>query len=424
MISKDWQSLLEGTYKRRHWLHQHPELKWEEQATAAFIRQQLTAMEIPWRSCAGTGTVACLAPTPPSCGAGHSASGQSGQSGQSGHLAFRADIDALPIEETSGLPYTSLHPGKMHACGHDGHTAALLATAEWFKGNEAVLPGPVSFLFQPAEEGGHGAQKMIEDGALDGIDAIYGWHNWPAMRLGQAACPEGAVMSGNATFHIRLKGRGGHASQPEAARDPVLGAAALVVDLQQIVSRRLPPQVPAVVSVTSIDARSSLTVIPEHVRIEGSIRFSDSAWRDPIFQWITEISQRTAAAYGVEASVETVPRYDATVNHALPSALYREALSEHFGEPLDAGDIRLPLMASEDFSYYLKKIPGAFALIGMAEANQKETICNTPCHSPSYVFNDAVLEPVVKVFSRIAGMPVPPGSSSANHQHQHRRKIN
>jgi len=377
-------------------LHQHPELKWEEQATADFIREQLTALEIPWRACAGTGTLACLSPL--------------SSSRNSPHLAFRADIDALPIEEASGVPYTSLHPGKMHACGHDGHTAALLATAEWFKGHESELSGPVSFIFQPAEEGGHGAKKMIEDGALDGIDAIYGWHNWPAMRLGQVACPEGTVMSGNATFHIRLKGRGGHASQPEATRDPVLAAAALVMDLQQIVSRRLPPQAAAVVSVTSIDARSSLTVIPEHVLIEGSIRFSESEWRDPIFNFIKEISQNTAAAYGVEAEVDTVPRYDATVNHAAPSALYRKALACEFGEPLEVGDIRLPLMASEDFSYYLKEIPGAFALIGMAEANHKGTICNIPCHSPSYVFNDAVIGPVVKVFSHIAGLPTPQDS--------------
>lgn len=402
MILQDWHSLLQSTYEHRHWLHQHPELKWEERTTADFIRQQLTALEIPWRACAGTGTVACLPSSPSSKNAKNAKSGS--------HLAFRADIDALPIEEASGVPFTSLHSGKMHACGHDGHTAALLATAEWFKGNEADLSGSISFIFQPAEEGGHGAKKMIEDGALDGIDAIYGWHNWPAMRLGQVACPEGTVMSGNATFHIRLKGRGGHASQPEATRDPVLAAAAMTLDLQQIVSRRLPPQVPAVVSVTSIDARSSLTVIPEYVRIEGSIRFSESEWRDPIFEFIKEICHNAAAAYGVEAQVETVPRYDATINHAEPSAHYRKALACEFGEPLNAGNIRLPLMASEDFSYYLKEIPGAFALIGMAEAKHNGTICNIPCHSPCYVFNDAVIGPVVKVFSRIAGLPIPQGS--------------
>jgi amidohydrolase len=132
----------------------------------------------------------------------------------------------------------------MHACGHDGHAATLFAAAAWLKNHEDRLPGPVSLLFQPAEEGGHGAKRMIEDGALEGVDAIFGWHNWPAIPYGKAVCPDGAVMAGNGTFEIEVKGQGGHSSQPEACRDPVLAGSAIVVALQQLVSRRLSPQTP------------------------------------------------------------------------------------------------------------------------------------------------------------------------------------
>ncbi len=389
-MTRSWQDILTGTIETRHWLHRNPELTWEEEKTADFIRERLSSLDIPWRVCATHGTVATLAPQ---------ASGP--------HRAFRADMDALPIEEASGVDYVSCQTGKMHACGHDGHTAALLACAEWFKQHETALSGPVSLLFQPAEEGGHGAKKMIEDGALNGVEEIFGWHNWPAIEFGQACCPDGAVMSGNGTFEIHLKGRGGHASQPEAARDPVLAAAAVTLNLQQIVSRRLPPQADAVVSVTSIDAISNVTVIPENVTLAGSIRLSSPQWRNPINQAIREIAEQTAASYGVVAEVITRPRYEATLNHPPSADAVRRALETELGPAYPAQNIMMPLMASEDFSYYLNEIPGAFALIGMAEGAEGERRFDKPCHSPEYVFNDRVLETVVKVFSRLAGAPVP-----------------
>ena len=390
------ESLLQYLTDVRRSLHQTPELTWKEVETAAWIRGHLTELGIPWRAVAGTGTVATLTPAEI----------------RGPHLAFRADMDALPIQEATNLPFASRSPGIMHACGHDGHMAALFGTAKWFKQHESVLSGSISFVFQPAEEGGHGARHMLEGGALAGVDAIYGWHNWPALPLGKALCPEGTVMSGNGTFRIAVVGKGGHASQPEAARDPVLAAAALTLNLQQIVSRRLPPQANVVVSVTSVEGRSTPTVIPAQVLLEGSFRFSEPQWQAEIESLLHEISESTASAYGVFAEVDVFPRYGATVNHSEAAARYREALLAEFGADFDQTDLLLPIMASEDFSYYLNQIPGAFALIGMSEMGTDGTpdFC-TPCHSAHYQFNDNVLLHVVRTFSRLAGV-IPPDTLS------------
>ncbi|WP_210397331.1 N(2)-acetyl-L-2,4-diaminobutanoate deacetylase DoeB2 [Motiliproteus sediminis] len=381
-----WSRILESAIAFRHELHQHPELSWQEEMTAGRIRQRLDQLQIRWRPCATHGTVATLA---------SDASGP--------HIGLRGDIDALPIREKADVAYRSTHDGCMHACGHDGHTAALWATAAWLKAHEDELPGPVTLLFQPAEEGGHGAREMIAEGALEGIDCIYGWHNWPAIPFGQAVCPDGPVMSGNGSFKITLHGRGGHASQPDLCRDPVLAAAAITLNLQQIISRRLPPQTAAVVSVTSIDALNPENVIPETVTLGGGIRLERPELRQIINDAIDEIATQTALSYGVEAEVVLTPRYEATVNHADAAARYREALAAEFGESWHAGQQPVPIMASEDFSYYLNQIPGAFALIGMSAGSSFQH----SCHSPSYQFNDALLEPMVRVFARLVGAPLP-----------------
>ncbi|NHO68071.1 amidohydrolase [Aestuariicella hydrocarbonica] len=381
----NWQTIIANAVEFRHELHRHPELSWQEEQTAARVRQALTKLGIPWRVCADHGTVATLAA---------SAKGK--------HIALRADIDALPIVELTAVQYQSQHAGCMHACGHDGHTAALWAAAAWLKQHESQLPGPVSLLFQPAEEGGHGAWRMIEDGALTGIDEIFGWHNWPAIPLGKAVCPDGAVMSGNGIFQIEVTGKGGHASQPELCHDPVLAAAAITLNLQQIVSRRLPPQSAAVVSVSSIRADAAPTVTPEKASLSGSIRLSDPLLRSQLNELIAQISQDTANSYGVSVKVMSEPRYEATVNHAGPAEDYRQALATEFGEDWCMTQLPTPIMASEDFSYYLNEIPGAFALIGMGGEEQYQF----PCHSPHYQFNDALLAPVVRIYSRLAGLPV------------------
>ncbi|GAB6091196.1 N(2)-acetyl-L-2,4-diaminobutanoate deacetylase DoeB2 [Spirochaeta dissipatitropha] len=375
-------------------LHQHPELTWQEHETAERIRNALTLLEIPWEKCTKTGTIARLEP-------------QTASLSESKHIAFRGDIDALPIQEECETPWSSVNPGCMHACGHDGHTAALMLTASWLKQHETQLSAPISLLFQPAEEGGHGALRMIENGALEGVDEIYGWHNWPAIPFGRAVCPDGSVMSANATFIIDIKGIGGHSSQPEVCRDPVLAGSAIVTAVQQIVSRRLPPQIPAVVSITSFDAPSAPTVIRDSVRLEGSIRIGDSAFLGLVTELISEISGHTAAAYGTTATVQHVPRYGATVNHKEQAAKARTALQCILGDEYHHSGILLPLMASEDFSYYLNEIPGAFMIIGNADA-EKYT---APCHSPRYEFNTGLIETAARIFASIAGVPMPDSSS-------------
>ncbi|WP_439133787.1 N(2)-acetyl-L-2,4-diaminobutanoate deacetylase DoeB2 [Pseudomaricurvus sp.] len=389
-MQSPWQTILQDAVSLRHTLHRSPELSWQEQQTAQRVRQSLDQLNIPWRVCAEHGTVGILAPN---------AKGE--------HIALRGDMDALPIHELTDVDYRSEVEGCMHACGHDGHTAALWATAAWLKQQEDRLPGPVSLIFQPAEEGGHGAREMIADGALDGVDYIFGWHNWPAIPLGQAACPDGPVMSGNGTFKIEVTGQGGHASQPELCRDPVLAAAAITLNLQQIVSRRLPPQAAAVVSVSSIRADAAPTVTPELATMTGSIRLSDPSLRETLNTLIQQISEDTARTYGVTATVSSEPRYEATINHGGAASRFRQALSEELGEDWCMESLPQPIMASEDFSYYLQQIPGAFALMGMGGESKYQF----PCHSPHYQFNDALLAPVVAVFSRLVGAEIPESHS-------------
>ncbi len=385
-MNKGWNNLMDAAVRMRRHLHQRPELAWQETETAAFVRRELEDAGIPWHACARTGTVGILAPRAP---------------GRS--IALRADMDALPLTEATGLPWTSGHPGRMHACGHDGHLAALLAAARWLKGNEEALPGPVTLVFQPAEEGGHGARRMIDDGALDGVQAIYGWHNWPAIPFGQAVCPDGPVLCANGTFAITLRGAGGHASQPELCRDPVLAAAAVTLALQQIVSRRMRPQDSAVVSVTTLEAGGAPTITPGEARVGGSIRVGNTADRDRLFEHIRTISAATAAGYGVAAEVAVERRYDATVNHAGEAARYRSVLAGELGEAWQPAGQPVPLMASEDFSEYLKRIPGAFALLGSGLGQGDDA----PCHSPHYDFNDRLLPLAVRILAQLAGAPVP-----------------
>ncbi|WP_300379200.1 N(2)-acetyl-L-2,4-diaminobutanoate deacetylase DoeB2 [Henriciella sp.] len=386
----NWNAIQDASRNFRRGLHRHPELTWQEENTAATIRASLDALHIPWEACAGTGTVARLA-----------------QGAPGRHIGLRGDMDALPINEATGHDWSSTREGCMHACGHDGHTATLMSAAAWLKAHEADLPGPVTLLFQPAEEGGHGARKMIENGALERIEAIFGWHNWPAIPFGKAVCPNGAVMAGNGTFRITLQGSGGHASQPENTRDPVLAASAVTMALQQIISRRITPQNAAVVSVTSIEAPSGITVIPDSAQLAGSIRIANPDDRKRIDDMIEEIATRTALAYGVEAEVEIFPRYDATINHPDEAARMREAMAADLGEHWHFDQLPVPIMASEDFSYYLKEIPGAFALIGADDGLGH----HEPCHSPRYDFNDRLLPIVTRIYARLAGAPLPQAST-------------
>lgn len=383
-----WQETLAQATAFRRQLHSFPELTWEEHNTAISIRKLLSEMGISWRECAGTGTVAWLGEGKPGCK----------------QIALRADIDALPINEQSGQEWSSTHQGCMHACGHDGHAAALIATARWLKKIEHELNHRVVLLFQPAEEGGHGAKAMIEGGALEGVDEIYGWHNWPAIPLGKLVCPDQLIMCGNGTFEIVVEGQGGHASQPELCHDPVLAASAITQALQQIVSRRVAPQDTAVVSVTSIEASSGLTVIPQQAVISGSIRVSNERIRALVNKAIEEISTYIGQGYGVTSKVKIDPRYSPTINHPAQAQHVRQQWTGLYGEEAIDTELMLPVMASEDFSYYLNEVPGAFALIGSDDGQRQHQV---PCHSPFYDFNDALLPKVVSLYSQLVGASVP-----------------
>lgn len=386
-MSAFWQNTIRQAIDFRRALHSEPELSWHETRTAQKIRTALSDLSIEWTPCAGTGTLARL----------NSGAGTSGTP----HIALRGDIDALPINEQTGKTWASRQMGCMHACGHDGHTAVLLATARYLKSVEHSLPGPVTLIFQPAEEGGHGALRMIENGALTGIDEIYGWHNWPAIPFGKLVCPDTIVMCGNGTFEITVTGQGGHASQPELCRDPVLAGSAMVQALQQVVARRLAPQQASVLSVTSFNAPSGLTVIPQQAVLAGSIRVPNHATRDAINALIIEVVEHTARAYGVSAEVAIQPRYNATVNHATQARIVRETWCSQNGKDALDTQTPLPIMASEDFSYYLEEIPGAFALIGAGKPGQQAY----PCHSPFYDFNDDLIEPVTRLHAQLVGAP-------------------
>ncbi len=386
-MSDHWQENIAFAQAFRHTLHQHPELSWQEHNTAAAIRAMLDELRISWRACAETGTVAWINPE-----------------GSKPAIALRGDMDALPIHEETHKAWQSQNPGCMHACGHDGHTATLMAAARWLKFHESELERTVVLLFQPAEEGGHGAREMIADGALENVAEIYGWHNWPALPYGSIACPDDLVMCGNGTFQIRLRGIGGHASQPELCADPVLAASAVTLALQQICSRRLAPQKAAVISVAKIQAGDAPTVIPQYADLGGSIRVPDEETREIISQHITEIATQTAAAYGVNCEVDHQPRYGATINHPRQATNARGCWQECHGADSLAHEHSTPIMASEDFSYYLQTIPGAFALIGSDDGKHHAV----PCHSPNYDFNDRLINDVCRWFCRLTGMKTPP----------------
>jgi amidohydrolase len=366
----------------RRELHQQPELTWEEHATAARVRAELDRLGLPWRACAGTGTIVDLGPA---AGA---------------RTAFRADLDALPLTECSGVAWSSRRPGAMHACGHDGHTASLLAAAAWFKAHEASLPRPLRLLWQPAEEGGHGAKRMCDEGALDGVAEIYGYHNWPPIPLGRAACPAGPLMAANGEWTAVIRGRGGHVAEPHRCIDPVLAGAHFVTSVQQVVTKACAPQEAAVVGVTCFHGGTADNIIPDQVELVGTVRAATTALRERLVGRVEACLQAACAPSGAGAEFRWEPCYPATVNHPAPAGRAQAALARVLGGDW-AWDGPLPLMAAEDFSYYQERIPGAYLLLGSGRPSG-----DTPgCHSPRFDFEDRLIATAVRLWSDLAGLP-------------------
>ena len=350
---------------RRH-LHQHPELSLHEQHTAAFVARTLTNLGIPFTpGVGGHGIVATLT---------------RGQSNRS--VGLRADMDALPILETTGLPYASRSPGVMHACGHDGHTASLLGAAALLT-QDTTWSGTVQFVFQPAEEGSGGARAMIADGLFDRfpMERIFGYHNWPGLDAGTIMLHDGPVMAAGARLDITVEGHAGHAAMPHLARDPMLAAAHLLIALQSIVARNVSPLDSAVVSICTVDGGSAANQIPSCATMRGTMRTYRPEVRDLVEAAIHRIAQGTAATFAVAIEVGIIPGVPATINHPAETALAAEAAAT-LDTPLRR-DLA-PSMAGEDFGWYLEQRPGAFAWIGNGTDG-------SDLHNPGYDFNDAIL---------------------------------
>src|SRR5713226_2938362 len=352
-------------------LHQHPELGFEERRTSGLVAERLQRLGYTVRTGVGkTGVV----------GLRDGASG-----GKSRCVLIRADMDALPVEEANDVPYRSQHPGKMHACGHDGHVAIGLEVARRL--HAAVLPGSVKLAFQPAEEISHGAEAMIRDGVLDAptVDAAFGIHLWNDLPAGTIALMPGPVMASVDEFEITILGRGGHAAAPHQTIDPVLIAAHVVTGLQSLIARRRNPFEEGVVSITQVSAGHAFNVIPGRADLRGTVRtFGGKFWEEAP-GLVEETAQGIAAAFGASAEVRYRRLSGPLVNDERMTALMKGVAEEIVGRERVLGGVRT--MGGEDMSYFLRKVPGCFAFVGSAPPGKTAS----PHHSPTFDIDEDAL---------------------------------
>jgi len=359
-------------------LHQHPELRFEEHRTSERIAQQLASWGIEvHRGLAGTGVVGTLRQ-------GHSKRA----------IGLRADMDALPISEANTFAHASVHAGKMHACGHDGHTAMLLGAAQYLA-SHSQFDGTVHFIFQPAEEQGAGAQKMIEEGLFQKFpcDAVFGMHNWPDLPLGSFGLAAGPMMASSNAFEITIEGKGAHAAMPHLGVDPVLIAAQIVSALQGIVTRNVRPIDAAVLSVTILRAGTAQNVSPNQALIGGTVRTFDERVTDLIENRMHALISHTAQAHGARASLRFDREYPPLINHPEQTALAAQIIEDIVGQEHMVFPVA-PTMGAEDFAFMLRTTPGCYVFIGNGDGAHRGTGHGLgPCmlHNPSYDFNDALL---------------------------------
>ncbi|MEN3026415.1 MAG: M20 family metallopeptidase [Chlorobiota bacterium] len=362
---------LSGELQRhRRWLHQHPELSFQEHQTAAYIRQQLQLLGIPFRTAAETGTIGLLGSGKP-C------------------VALRADIDALPIEEATGIPFASQRPGVMHACGHDMHTAMLLGAAALLKECEAELPGSVLLIFQPGEEQlPGGASLLLVEGALEdpAPAAVFGQHVYPELAVGQLAIAAGPIFAATDELYWTLKSSGGHAAQPHRTGDPIVAAAELILHLQTLISRCRDPFLPAVLSITAIHGGTATNIIPTEVRLQGTLRSFDEAWRQQTLQQLQQATSAITALHAVQATLEVRRGYPVLVNHEWATELVRQAATTILGP--SAVTPFQPVMWAEDFAYYSQRFPSAFWLLGV---RPPELEAMPGLHHPSFAPSEEAL---------------------------------
>lgn len=359
-------------------IHAHPELGFEEVRTSQIVKEKLTDWGIPVISgMGGTGIVGVI---------------KSG--GSSRAIGLRADMDALPIQEANTFSHASVHTGKMHACGHDGHVAMLLGAAHYLAHNRN-FDGTVYLIFQPAEEGQGGAKKMIEDGLFEKhpMDAVYGMHNAPTAPLGKFIVRPGAMMASSNRFELNVKGRGGHAAHPEKTVDPIAVAIQIAHAWQTIITRNKDPLQPAVLSLTQIQAGTAANVVPDSASMKGTVRTFSSTVLDLIESRMRLVAEHIAAAFSAEVQFTFIRSYPPLVNHLSHTEIALKVMRSLVGED-NVIVLADPVMGSEDFAFMLQEKPGCYVFIGGGSmpaggVGGREALCDL--HNPHYDFNDDIL---------------------------------
>src|SRR3954469_2190879 len=371
----------------RHRLHQIPEVRYEEFQTCAAIRAELDRLNIKYIDGvegAPTATIAWLGDPSRPC------------------IALRADIDALPICEATGLPYASTHPGRMHACGHDGHSANLLGVTAMLKSLESKIPVCVKLIWQPAEEGGAGAEKLVIAGVLDGrigpkVEAIFGLHGWPGLKVGLVSTKPGPLLAATDNFTVQFKGRGTHAAYPHLGRDPIAAMASAITNLQQVVSRDVDPTDSAVITVGIVNGGTAINVIPDSAEFFGTARSLNAAMRKNLRQSMHRRCAGIASAHDCELNFIWEEGYPPTTNDPAMADYVARIAKQTLGEKNFVPTAR-PSMGGEDFSYYLEKIPGCFFFVGVepTDVNGYPSL-----HSDKYDFTDDALRVAMRMFGEI-----------------------
>jgi amidohydrolase len=371
--------------KWRRDLHAHPELGFEEHRTSEFVAGKLAEFGCEvHRKIGKTGVVGVL------------------RTGNGPSIGLRADMDALPIHEANDIPYRSRHDGRMHACGHDGHTTMLLGAARYLA-ETRNFDGTVHFIFQPAEEGIGGAKAMLEDGLFERFPCanVFGMHNRPGLPIGKFAIRPGPMMAAGAFFDITVSGKGSHGARPEDGIDPVLTACHVTTALQAIVSRNIKPSDTAVVSVTSVTAGEAYNVIPQTAVIRGTARTFSNGTMQQIADRMQRTARGVAAGFGATAEVDFRVLFAPLVNNPTEAEVLADVAAELVGEEGVQRNTGI-IMASEDFSYMLEARPGAYINIGNGD-----TVGSCPVHNPSYDFNDAALPIGASLFARLVEKKLP-----------------
>jgi len=369
----------------RHDIHAHPEIAFEEQRTSDIVARELQSFGIEvHRGLAKTGVVGVL------------------KNGDGPSIGLRADMDALPIHEANDFDHRSKHDGKMHACGHDGHTSMLLGAARYLAETKQ-FKGTINFIFQPAEEGEGGARVMIEEGLFDKFpcQSVYGVHNMPGMETGTFNLRSGPIMAAYDTFEIKVFGQGTHAAMPHKGIDPVVVASQIVNALQSITSRNLDPLESAVISVTQIHGGDTNNVIPDSVWMEGTTRCFKPEVRDWLKPSMGRVIEGIAATYGAKVEFDYLRRYPSTINHRAETEIAAKIAGEVAGEAKVDTDTP-PVMGGEDFAFMLEKVPGCYLFIGNGAG---EGACMV--HNPNYDFNDEILPVGATYFSRLVETVLP-----------------